>query len=337
MNVVDVLDWIRETLRPRACTSDEFIYDDMDSQSSRSLPVVYRPFDPEERWHWVDRGQILDFLFATRGAGKRLLDFGPGDGWPSLGVARFAGVVVGVDASARRVEVCSQNARRLGISNAKFVHAPAGTPLPFGDATFDGVMAASSVEQTPDPKFTLRELCRVLKPGGRLRIGYEALGVYRNGKEREIWVLGIDDRTCRLVFYDRHIDEERADQYGLTLAMSRKDVADLLRSEGRPCTYEGFTVDLLERLRPRILDARACTLRHPSGRTLAAWLTEAGFSEVIPSHGGGPFAGRLFDNLPQERRPRSSEAVEDLLAPLVQAVVDMPAPMDIDPMITAVK
>ncbi|MDK2930882.1 MAG: arsenite methyltransferase [Bacillota bacterium] len=70
----------------------------------------------DERWHWIDRGQILDFLFATRGEGKRLLDFGPGDGWPSLGVARLAGEVVGVDASARRVEVCVENARCLGIS-----------------------------------------------------------------------------------------------------------------------------------------------------------------------------------------------------------------------------
>jgi len=96
------------------------------------------------------------------------------------------------------------------------------------------------------------------------------------------------------------------------------------------------TADVLDWIR-ETLRPSACTLRHPSGRTLAPWLTEAGFSEVIPSHGGGPFAGRLFDSLPEERRPRSLEGVEDLLAPLVKAVIDMPAPIDTDPMITAVK
>ena len=38
------------------------------------------------------------------------------------------------------------------------------------EKSFDGIMASSSIEQTPNPKATLKELFRVLKPGGRLRI-----------------------------------------------------------------------------------------------------------------------------------------------------------------------
>lgn len=334
---MDVLEWIKKTLRPVSCTSDGFIYDDMDAQSGRSLPILYRPFDPSNGAHWNDRGHILDYLFSTEGEGKRLLDFGPGDGWPSLGVAPHAGQVVGVDGSLRRVQVCMENARRLGISNARFVYVAPGSSLPFEDATFDGVMAASSVEQTPDPKFTLRELFRVLKPGGRLRIHCEALNAYRGGKERELWVAALDDRTCRLILYDRHVDEECAGEYGLTLAMSRQELANLFRSEGRSRTYEGITVELLERLRPYILDARTCSLVHPSGRTLVSWLRDIGFREVLPSHSGGWFAGRLFEHLPEERRPDSLVAIDELLVPLVKIVVQMPAPLDIDPMITAVR
>lgn len=334
---MDVLEWIKKTLRPVSCTSDEFIYDDMDSQSGRSLPILYQPFDPSNGAHWNDRGHILDYLFSTEGEGKRLLDFGPGDGWPSLGVAPHAGQVVGVDGSLRRVQVCTENARRLGISNARFVHVVPGSSLPFEDATFDGVMAASSVEQTPDPKFTLRELFRVLRPGGRLRIHYEALSAYRGGKERELWIAALDDRTCRLILYDRHVDEECAEEYGLTLTMSRQELANLFRSEGRSRTYEGITVELLERLRPCILDARTCSLVHPCGRTLASWLRDIGFREVLPSHSGGWFAGRLFEHLPEERRPDSLVAIDELLVPLVKIVVQMPAPLDIDPMITAVR
>jgi 2-polyprenyl-3-methyl-5-hydroxy-6-metoxy-1,4-benzoquinol methylase len=125
---MSVNEWIIRALRPNACTSAEFIYDDMDSQSGRSLPVIYERFDATNRAHWRDRGALFDFLLSTHGEGKRLLDFGPGDGWPSLIVAPFAAEVVGVDGAARRVNVCAENARRLGIANATFVHTPPQRP-----------------------------------------------------------------------------------------------------------------------------------------------------------------------------------------------------------------
>jgi hypothetical protein len=99
---MDVLEWIEAQLKPEVCTSDRFIYDDMDSQSGRLLPVIYQPFDGSMRSHWQDRGWLFDFMWATRGEGKRLLDFGPGDGWPSLIVAPYVGEVIGVDGSRRR-------------------------------------------------------------------------------------------------------------------------------------------------------------------------------------------------------------------------------------------
>ncbi len=64
----------------------------------------------------------------------------------------------------------------MGIANAEFVHTEPGRPLPFDDDVFDGIMGVSSVEQTPDPRATLKELWRVLKPGGGLRIMYETSG-----------------------------------------------------------------------------------------------------------------------------------------------------------------
>ena len=43
-----------------------------------------------------------------------------------------------------------------------------GLRLPFGDATFDGATAAFGVRNFEDLDRGLRELCRVLRPGGRL-------------------------------------------------------------------------------------------------------------------------------------------------------------------------
>jgi len=334
---MNVFEWIRAELRLDACTSDRFIYDDMDSQSGRCLPIIYQPFDARQKSHWRDRGAAFDYLFATQGEGKRLLDFGPGDGWPSLIVAPFAREVVGVDGSRRRVEVCTANAARLGIPNASFVYVAPGTPLPFEDDSFDGVTAASSVEQTPDPRRTLAELFRVLRPGGRLRIHYESLNGYRGDRERDACLWQIDEHRCRLILYDRDIDAERVVQYGLTYGISGAELKTAASDDGGPLSFEKVTVPFLEKTRRAIIDARLCTTIHPSGRTLASWLRNAGFRKIIPSHNGLWASGELYGHWPEGQRPQDLDGVDRLLRPVVKTVVKMPAPIDTDPMITAVK
>ena len=338
---MDIFDWIKANLKPEVCTSDRFIYDDMDSQSGRSLPIIYQPFDLRDKSHWQDRGALFDFLYSTRGKGKRLLDFGPGDGWPSLIVAPFVSEVVGVDGSHRRVDVCTENAARMGLANARFYYAAPGSPLPFEDDSFDGVMAASSVEQSPDPRRTLQELFRVLRPGGHLRITYEALNWYRNGQERDIWLQQTNDHQCRLILFDRTIDREVAVQYGITYDLSeaefKKIVWEDTATDTPSVSFSKLTIPLLERTRRSILDARVCTTVHPSGRTLASWLSEIGFKKIIPSHSGGWFAAQLFETLADRHRPQSLSDLDALLRPVVRVVTEMYAPIDMDPMITAIK
>lgn len=335
--VVNVFDWIERELTPTKCNSEAFFYDEMESQSGYCLPIIYQPFDAGQKSHWRDRGSLFDFLCSTAGEGKRLLDFGPGDGWPSLIVAPFAAEVVGVDGSRKRVEVCTANAERLGIANARFVYAEPGNPLPFEDGSFDGVMAASSVEQTPDPKATLCELYRVLRPGGRLRISYEALGRYQGGAEREVKLHERDGDSCWLTLFDRHVEEEYARMVRLALAMDCRKARQLFSGEARHPAFEDVTISVLQRLRPSIVETRTCTLTHPSGRTLAAWMREIGFREVQPTHSGAWFAGQLFDRLPVESRPMNLDGVDAMLHPLVKVVVQMAAPVGVDPMITAGK
>jgi SAM-dependent methyltransferase len=332
---LDVFDWIKKNLNPRVCDSTEFIYDEMDSQSERCLPIIYRPFDPTSRGDWRDRGFTFDYLYST--SGGRLLDFGPGDGWPSLNVAEYADEVVGVDGSKRMVEVCRENAGRLDIENATFVHAPHSTRLPFPNGHFDGAMTASSVEQTPDPRFALEEIYRILRPGGRLRMWYEALGRYRDGREREVSVRPVGGETAQLIFTNRHIDEERADQFNLVFDTSAEDLKEAITGGSGEVTLDRITPEVLERVTPRITDVRVCSLRHPSGKTLIAWLADAGFREVIPSESGADAAGSLFDELAPQERPVDMESVDAVIKPVVKKAVRTPAPLRLDPMITAVK
>lgn len=58
---VNVFNWIEEKLSPKLCTSEEFIYNEMESQSDFSLPIIYQPFDSTKTFHWTDRGALLIF------------------------------------------------------------------------------------------------------------------------------------------------------------------------------------------------------------------------------------------------------------------------------------
>ncbi len=314
----NAIEWIREHLELRESTSAESLYDHMASQSFEQLCVIYVPFDASIRGHFKDRGQIIDYAVLC-GPG-RVLDFGPGDGWPSLLMAPMVEEVVGVDGSIRRVEVCSANAKRLGVGNASFVHVP-------------------PVEQTPDLSATLSELCRVLKPGGRLRMHYESLSYYAGGQERELSVGG-EEATSDLMIYHRHIEQEYVDHYLLTFDIPEKTVGEVFARRG--VEPPNATPEVLGDLRPHVTDAATWTTQHPSCRLWLRMLREVGLSSAQATYDGGWFAERLFDGLPEGQRPRQIDAVDEMLRPLVEVVVMMErpplaAPGEWGPWITAVK
>ncbi|MDI6740429.1 MAG: class I SAM-dependent methyltransferase [Candidatus Edwardsbacteria bacterium] len=332
-----LFEWIIKELDPRPCSSAEMLYDGMESQSGYCLPIIYQPFDISKRWHWQDRGLIIDYAESLQGGGKRILDFGPGDGWPSLPLSAFAGSVTGVDSSAKRVQVCAENGKRMGAANAEFIHVPSGQPLPFADNSFDGISAASSIEQTPDPQAAIAELYRVLKPGGALRMQYEALGQYRGKNERELWLDETSDNVCRMIFYDRIVSEERAVMYGLYLDIPSMTVIQTLKPGGDELSFDDVSIDGLKAIKEHVVDAKLCSLQHPSGKTYLAWLRQAGFSDVKGTCNGGAFTKKLFDQIPVAGRPKCLEELDIMLRPLIKKEVTREAAIESDPAITAVK
>jgi SAM-dependent methyltransferase len=334
---MDLFEWIVRELNPQERTTEALLYDHMASQSGRSLPIIYQPFDPTNRGHWRDRGAALDFVLATRSTDRRVLDFGPGDGWPSLIIAPEVAEVVGVEGSHRRQSVCERNAQRLGITNVDFRYVAPGSSLPFPDESFDAAVAASSLEQTPDPRKTLAEIYRVLRPGGRLRIRYEALNRYRYGEEREAWLWEVDGDQTRLVLYDRDIEREQATQIVLVYDMPKGELGEAMGQRDTPLTFEDMSVERLTRLRDALVDAGMAVTHHPSAATWQAWMTEIGFRQIFPTHDGIRIAGEIFDHLPADDRPTTMAAIDAYLRPFIEVVVDMAAPVTYDPAITAVK
>lgn len=331
-------EWITQNYDCRQCTSAQFMYDDMASQSGRWLPVIYRDLDVERPSHWHDEGCILDFTCAMLANAPVVLDFGPGDGWPSLRLAPFVEQVIGVDLSQRRVDECTNNASRLGIRNATFRRIESEFNLPFDDETFDGVTAASSVEQTRDPAGTLRELWRVLKPGGRLRLSYEGLSRYRGQEEQVGWIAQQGSAGAWIDLYDRDPDNERALMVRICTTLNADELSEklLIPSKGQ-FSLERLAGSGLDAIEGSIAEIRVCRLTHPGGQSYVDLCPAAGFRSVQGTHNGGDVARRLFASQYRQTQPRTHAELTAYLLPLVESVVGLPAPLDDDPWITAVK
>ncbi|GAA1102721.1 methyltransferase domain-containing protein [Nocardiopsis composta] len=103
--------------------------------------------------------------------GQRILDVGCGTGSPALRLARRQEVeIVGISISPRQIEVAAEGAREAGVDDRVRYEVADAMSLPYPDDSFDGVMALESMVHMPDKVQVLREIARVLRPGGRVSI-----------------------------------------------------------------------------------------------------------------------------------------------------------------------
>jgi demethylmenaquinone methyltransferase/2-methoxy-6-polyprenyl-1,4-benzoquinol methylase len=101
--------------------------------------------------------------------GQRALDCATGTGDLALALKRAAGPqgeVVGTDFCAEMLERAPQKAQRAGLQ-VKFEVADA-MALPYPGASFDVATIAFGIRNVDDPVRCLREMARVVRPGGRV-------------------------------------------------------------------------------------------------------------------------------------------------------------------------
>ena len=99
--------------------------------------------------------------------GGSVLDAGCGGGGMPLSFAEEARQVVGIDLAPRFVDAGHRLAAERGLRNLHFTRAD-GQALPFPDAAFDMVLSHAVIEHVADAARYMRELARVLKPGGTM-------------------------------------------------------------------------------------------------------------------------------------------------------------------------
>jgi ubiquinone/menaquinone biosynthesis C-methylase UbiE len=167
---------------------------EFDEAAARALEVVYATRDVKRR-----RRLVREAIAAQRG--ERVLDVGCGSGFyvaELLEEVGTDGAVTGVDPSTPMLAVARE--RCAGAANATFREGSA-TELPVEDASVDAAVSVQVLEYVEDVDAALRELHRVLRPGGRLvvwDVDWTTLSMHAVDRERH-------ERVLRA--WDRHLDD----------------------------------------------------------------------------------------------------------------------------------
>ena len=124
---------------------------------------------------FVTRGRLREVLAVQ--PGERILEVGPGTGYYTLEVAEWAGPEGRIEILDIQQEMLDHTMRRAaerGLANITPTQADA-TAMPYDDSSYDAAHLTTVLGEVPDQDAAMRELARVLKPGGRLVVG-ELLG-----------------------------------------------------------------------------------------------------------------------------------------------------------------
>jgi ubiquinone/menaquinone biosynthesis C-methylase UbiE len=102
-------------------------------------------------------------------ASDRAVDFACGTGALAMAFAPRVRWVFGVDLTAAMLAVAQRNARESNVENVAFATGNA-QKVPFADGSFDLALTSYALHHVPDAAEVISEMCRALKPGGRVGV-----------------------------------------------------------------------------------------------------------------------------------------------------------------------
>jgi ubiquinone/menaquinone biosynthesis C-methylase UbiE len=118
--------------------------------------------------------------------GERVLDIGCGNARDIASISQSGGQVVGVDISEGMVEAAMREINCIGIRDV-ILQVGDATCLDFPDDFFDKILCSEVIEHIPDVSRALREMRRVLRPGGSLVLSTPNKGSWYGFERYWIW------------------------------------------------------------------------------------------------------------------------------------------------------
>lgn len=106
--------------------------------------------------------------------GARALDVGSGAGLMAAALARRGYRVDAIDTSGAMIELTNHRAREDGLASLVSARVADIHGLPFAEQSFDVLVALGVLPWIDDSKGALREVARVLKPGGRAIVSVDS-------------------------------------------------------------------------------------------------------------------------------------------------------------------
>lgn len=143
---------------------------------------------------------LYDAAEFRKHEGERVLEIGCGTGSDLLQFAKNGARATGIDFTEKHVELARHRVGELAV-----VHQADARHLPFENESFDYVYSHGVLHHSDEPEQIVREMFRVLRPGGRVNVHVYALwsyitlrGTLRYGRK---WKLHIENSEAPV-----HID-----------------------------------------------------------------------------------------------------------------------------------
>ena len=141
-----------------------------DTQTAKAAKFTREYFEEIESFRYVDQPFIHSFAQFSRYHGKRVLEVGFGAGTDFVQWLRAGARTSGIDLTSEAIENVRHRIRTYDLPAPESLGVGDAENLPFESNSFDLGYSFGVLHHTPDTEKAVRELLRVVRPGGHLKI-----------------------------------------------------------------------------------------------------------------------------------------------------------------------